>query len=236
LIGKPNVGKSSLLNALAGRERSIISPVAGTTRDVLSAILQTKTGAVRLLDVPGDEVPSDELRAKMMEARRLALLDADLVILVVDPTQPHSRECEEWSDLPPNRITIENKADLLPFGDKEEGEWLPGTGKPWGRVSALTGYNIPKLASVIGRLTQRCAPVTQGSIVLNQRHRLILQDAKLAIWQAAGYTRDREAFSRHPEFLASDLRRALDLLGQITGAISPDEVLGRIFSRFCIGK
>lgn len=234
-IGEPNVGKSSLLNALTGLDRSIVSPAPGTTRDILAATLQTPHGDVRLLDLPGNEIPSDELRTKMMDARALALFDADLVIRVVDHTS-NPASLDGWTQVPGEMISIQNKADLLPPGTLEEGWWLPGTGKPWGSVSAKTGHNIAKLREVIARLTARHEPVGGHAIALNQRHRAIFQQTKTTLWTAAGYARDPDTFRRHPELLASHLRHALDLLGQITGAISPDQILGRIFSTFCIGK
>jgi tRNA modification GTPase len=235
-IGKPNVGKSSLINALTGTSRSIVSEAAGTTRDILSATLHTAKGEIRLLDVPGDEIPSDDIRSKMMDARRVALLDADLVIRVVDHTQPVS-DLDGWTDVPGDMICVQNKSDLLPEEANEEGYWLPGSGKPWGVVSAKTGHHIETLRDVIVRLCERNESSLSGHrLVLNQRHRVLLHEAKTAILDAAGYTRDEQLLRRYTELLAADLRRALDLLGQITGTISPDEVLGRIFSQFCIGK
>jgi len=231
-IGEPNVGKSSLINALTGEERSIVSHIAGTTRDVLASTLHTDRGDIRLLDVPGNEIPSDELRAKMMDARRVALLEADLVIRVTDATSNKPADTEGWQDIPAELIVVQNKADLLLPGARKRLAWNPGSGCQQAPVSAKTGLHIPELRALIARHAAKRESLGQGRRVLNQRHRLLLQEAKVALWHA-----DRFAhFAGHPELMASDLRRALDLLGQITGTVSPDEILGRIFSQFCIGK
>jgi tRNA modification GTPase len=232
-IGEPNVGKSSLINALVGKQRSIVSDVAGTTRDVLSAILHTRRGDIRLLDVPGNEIPSDELRTKMMDARRNALLEADLVVRVTDaPGELRDEDIQGSHDIPAQLLVVQNKADLLPPEVQARLVWEPGSGTQSAPVSAKTGLHIDQLRELITRLAGKKDSVGRNRRVLNQRHRLLLQEAKVALWDA----RRRAHFLKQPELLAADLRRALDLLGQITGTISPDEVLGRIFSQFCIGK
>jgi tRNA modification GTPase len=237
-IGLPNVGKSSLINSLSGQERAIVSDIAGTTRDVLSAHMSSPIGEIRLLDVPGEEAPTDELRAKMMETRARALLAADLVVEVIDHREDRAGRCSVSPDhdFLCEHIVVHNKADLLPDIPLDEGSWPPETGKPWGRISVKTGFQLEKLREVIIRLVRRHEPTGTAAIVLNDRHRLILKQLQRSFWQAAGIARDPETFHRHPELLAAELRLALDLLGQITGTISPDEVLGRIFSTFCIGK
>lgn len=220
-LGKPNVGKSSLINALAGVERSIVSPVAGTTRDILAVMMKTGRGEVRLLDMPGEEAGEDELSRKMMEARAGALLDVDLVVEVCAADEEVSEASRGHGAL---RVAIVNKVDLA------KGEL---GGEAWQRVSAKTGLHVGELREAIGELVVRRETLGSGRIVLNHRHRAALRDAAEACGRAAELAGVAE---RHPEFLAAELRGALDILGQITGAISPDEVLGRIFSRFCIGK
>jgi tRNA modification GTPase len=225
-IGKPNVGKSSLINALAGQERSIVSPVAGTTRDMLAVRMETRWGAVRLLDVPGEEARADELRGKMMEAREQALLDADVILEVVTDEEGAAAGPGEDGSHAARCFRVRNKADLL-AGDYEGGE-------SWQVVSAKTGFHVEALREKIGELAAREEAGAAGRLVLNHRHRAILQEAVGAL-DYAGHLATT-GLERHPELVAAELRRGLDLLGQITGAISPDEVLGRIFSQFCIGK
>jgi tRNA modification GTPase len=226
-VGKPNVGKSSLINALAGRERSIVSPVAGTTRDMLSVTMETAHGHVRLVDVPGEEMPSDELRAKMMAARGQALLDADLVVEVVAADQAAPGGGRERPTYAAPVMEVMNKADLLAEGcapGREWGEW---------QVSARTGQGIETLREDIGEAVVRQEAASGGRLVLNQRHRALVRETRAVLVEAGELV---VTFERHPELLAAELRRGLDVLGQITGTISPDEVLGRIFSTFCIGK
>ncbi len=220
-IGRPNVGKSSLINALSATDRSLVSPIAGTTRDMLAAHLPTPRGDIRLLDVPGEEAPTDDLRQKMQAARDNALLDADLVVEVLD----EPRAVATTADLATPRITIWNKSDRFP-------QPIPHAA-PWQVVSAKTGHHIPQLrAALIAQITH-AQPAGESRLVLNHRHRALLHDAAHRLHAAAALVDNHAA---HPELLAAELRQALDLLGQITGTISPDEVLGRIFSQFCIGK
>ncbi len=244
-IGKPNVGKSSLINALTGQARSITSNIPGTTRDMLPAILHTPSGDIRLLDVPGEEPPTDDMRQKMMQARQHALTQADLIIQIIDNAivaddpqlgatglaqsrgQPRASSAQSPSLQPlPSPHIIQNKSDLCP--EKHPAATLV--------VSAKTGQNIPQFRSLIQTALHQKSPIAADEIVLNHRHRALLSEVQSELQATTQFTQDASTFKRHPELLAADLRRALDLLGQITGTISPDEILGRIFSTFCIGK
>ncbi len=230
-IGRPNVGKSSLINRLAGRERSIVSPVAGTTRDML-AVSMAADGAVgrgeeiRLVDVPGEEPATDELREKMMAARAGALLDAVVIVEVMDGSEGEVGAGGEEQIFGARRIRVRNKADLVDM--ETDGEDLL-----W--VSAKTGYGVGGLRETLVRLAMREESAGAGRLVLNHRHRAILLEAMGVLERARGLLK-AGGVERHPELLAAELRRMLDVLGQMTGAILPDEVLGRIFSHFCIGK
>jgi tRNA modification GTPase len=136
-------------------------------------------------------------------------------------------------------VVVQNKADLLPESERvleKQGTWHTHGGTPWQLVSAKTGFNLDGLRFEIGRLTNQSASTASNMIALNQRHRTIIRAARDAVWRAAGIAREPEVFRRHPELFAAEIRHGLDLLGQIRGTISPDEILGRIFSRFCIGK
>lgn len=231
-VGKPNVGKSSLINALSGTQRSLVSPVAGTTRDMLSATLSGPRGEVRLLDVPGEEAPTDELRQKMMQARENALLDADLIVEVLD----HPAAIPAAHEFTAPHVTIWNKADLFPK-HAPSAPALPAAPADWQIVSAKTGLHLPELrAALLARLTAADASEPGGAsrLVLNHRHRALLQDSAHRLHAALALLCHHA--SPPAELLATELRQALDLLGQITGTISPDQVLGRIFSQFCIGK
>jgi tRNA modification GTPase len=218
--GKPNVGKSSLINALAGRDRSIVSPIAGTTRDMLATDMHVEASIVRLIDVPGEEAPTDELREKMMAARDAALLDADLIVQVIAATDEMIPEPPD-----PRHIVVMNKVDLLQNSDPRVNAQLRA-------VSAKTGQGIAALRSALAQITARKEHTSASRLVLNHRHREILQQSLRTLEHAHAAV----ASTLHPELLAAELRHALDQLGQMTGTLSPDEVLGRVFAQFCIGK
>jgi len=221
-IGQPNVGKSALINALSASERSMVSPIAGTTRDMLAAVMAGPGGEIRLLDAPGEEAPADELRQKMRDARAGALLDADLIVEVLDAPGPAGSGAAYGAPC----VTIWNKADL--FAGPVAGA------EPWQVVSAKTGLRVAELRAALAARVARDQTAGASRLALNHRHRALLQEAAQRL-QAAGALARQEA-GRQAELLAAELRQALDLLGRITGAISPEEVLGRIFSQFCIGK
>jgi tRNA modification GTPase len=241
-MGQPNVGKSSLINALAGHERSITSEIAGTTRDILSVAAATSHGDVRLVDVPGEEEPTDELRAKMMEARERALMEADLIIEVVADEERVVSGLLVSMQHGANSYTVQNKVDLLPAAEVRTFEYLSESGEfmsfrgEYQMVSAKTGLNLEKLREEIGRMAYCRTDISAHIPAMNQRHRRLIQGAKKALDDAQKSINFEDPSKTQHEFIAADLRRALDLLGQITGTISPDEVLGRIFSQFCIGK
>ncbi len=225
LAGRPNAGKSSLLNALAGHGRAIVSPVAGTTRDVLTVAVELPRGRVELVDAAGLDpfggraeeapvdpppiAPSGQLLDGEMQARAAAAIAAaDVVVLVRDAT-------DDRPDVPLSRppdVRVVNKVDLR-----------PGPG-----VSAVTGAGLDGLraaldAAAFGR------PTEGGRLALNRRHLSAVADARAALARAA----DRSADA---ELAAADLRAALDDLGSVVGSVTPDDVLGRIFAGFCIGK
>jgi tRNA modification GTPase len=196
---------------------------------MLVAVIHSAKGSVRLIDVPGEEPPNDELAARMMASRQMAIEEADLIVEVRDHTAaPEKPEKEDFLP-PPTHICIQNKADLV----------TPAHHAPpdqWQLVSAKTGMNIDRLREVIVMRAIHGDVTAAHRLTLNQRHRLTLQQVIEELRQAAAVAADAATFARYPELLAADLRRAMDLLGQITGTISPDEILGRIFSTFCIGK
>ncbi len=158
-----------------------------------------------------------------MAARRGALLDADLMVEVLDDPGAQPAKGEQAAP----RVTIWNKCDLYA---------PPGGAEPWQSVSAKTGQGIAGLrAELARRVAERSGEQTAGAsrLVLNHRHRELLADAALRLNAAAGLA---ARVGRQPELVAAEMRRGLDLRGRITGGISPDEVLGRVFAQFCIGK
>ena len=232
LLGRPNVGKSSLLNALSGQQRAIVSPVAGTTRDALSVELSEASRSVRLVDAAGVETDLTPMADLMNDARRQTLLRADVILLVIDHTDTESTLQAlpvEVQDIHVWKIIVRNKSDLS--GGLRCAP--PTIALPWINVAAKTGDSLPALRAMLFEYAHRQAPVAEDCLTLNGRHQLLLRQARSALERAEKILASSRQF---PELLAADLRAALDDLGAISGTISSDDVLGRIFSSFCIGK
>jgi tRNA modification GTPase len=217
LAGRPNVGKSSLLNRLAGEERAIVTPIPGTTRDALREPILIEGVPVIVVDTAGLRESRDEIERLGMQRTRQELECADLVIAVFEAT----RGQDALQDLPaaPARIDIYNKIDLA-----------PGFAPPANAlaVSAKTGAGLEGLRQ---RILEAAGWSTGGEPVFlaRERHLRALDRAAAHLAAAAGET------SRW-EFFAEELRLAHAALGSITGEFSADDLLGEIFKRFCIGK
>jgi tRNA modification GTPase len=222
LTGPPNAGKSTLFNALLGRARAVAAPIAGTTRDLLVERVRLPGGVDALLvDAAGlDEssAPIDALDATARAAARTAVGEAELVVRCVPTDGPPPRTIGGA-----NELILRTKADL---GDSGGGELA---------VSARTGEGIVALrAALAQRLVTRRAGAEGERVVVQVRHRELLASAADALREARALVDLRG--SADPELVAAGLRAALDDLGAITGAIAPDDVLGRIFASFCVGK
>jgi tRNA modification GTPase len=215
LAGRPNAGKSTLLNALAGFDRAVVSPEAGTTRDAIGAIVHLRRGLVRVIDVAGLErvVAANEIGAQMQEVSRRAIETADVVVLLIDPTDPAS---------PP---TVDRAIDLTVFTKADLSHRDGGLS-----VSAQSGSGMQHLRERLDELCFGQSTGTTEHVALTARHVRAIE----AALQAAG--RARASIEAGAEIVAMELRDALDSLGEVRGVISTDEVLGRVFARFCIGK
>ncbi len=232
LAGRPNVGKSSLFNALLRDARAIVTAIPGTTRDLLEETITLSGVPVRLTDVAGLRTAQDEVEQIGVDRARQALKTADAVVLVVDATAPPDAGDEHLAD----ELLAQECPVVLALNkiDLAEGSEAP----PWARrlaavcpVSALTGAGLPAFEHEVGRLLLHDASVDPGQALLTRAHQ---QDS---LRKALGaLDQGLDSFGASPEFLSVDLRDALHALGQITGETTPDEVLGRIFASFCIGK
>ncbi len=218
LMGEPNVGKSSLFNALLGRDRAIVSNVAGTTRDTISGMCETAAGTVQIVDTPGLEHSDEALGIHMNQARETAAGEADVLILVSD-----TAAADHLPQLPAPVIRVRSKCDLQPTADHVG----------WHSASARTGVGIDALRENVGRMAYQRPAGAEQRMALNQRHVALLGNAHTALTNAENVAAQ---WQNAPEILAVELRSALDIIGQITGRVSRDDILGRIFSHFCIGK
>jgi tRNA modification GTPase len=232
LAGRPNVGKSSLFNALLRDARAIVTAIPGTTRDLLEETITLSGVPVRLTDVAGLRPAQDEVEQIGVDRARRALKTADAVVLVVDASAPVSAEDERLAEeLQAQECPVLlalNKSDLVSHVDVPL--WARGLVAVC-PVSALTGAGLHELEQELGRLLLHDASVDPGQALLTRAHQQdSLRKALAAVDQGLAN------FEASPEFLSVDLREALNAVGQITGETTPDEVLGRIFASFCIGK
>jgi tRNA modification GTPase len=227
IAGRPNVGKSSLMNRLAGEERAIVTAVPGTTRDALREPMQIDGVPIVLVDTAGLRDSGDEVERLGIERTWRELEQADVVLVVFDAAAGVGEEDRAWlAKLPPggHRIHVYNKVDLLP-GEKI-GERNGEPRQVW--LSAKTGSGLEDLRRVILEAAGWRAP-GESVFMARERHLRALAEAKMHLEEAA-------ARQGQWEFFAEELRLAQEALGEITGRISADDLLGEIFSRFCIGK
>lgn len=240
LLGPTNVGKSSLLNRLSGLDRAICSPLPGTTRDVLTAALEMAHSEAILVDGAGlgrDETYIDRLADA---AVRQAAQEADLILFVVDASEnsvrPHVELLRDLPDRP--IIVLANKIDLLNPTERDDRlrQIEPPRRAKVLPVSALTGEGCKRLSTEIEQALHREARPGADVITLKTRHRYALTAAAEALERALHVAGDLAETLDAAELIALELRQASEELGQIAGQVVTDELLGRIFEGFCIGK
>ncbi len=237
IIGRPNVGKSSLLNALLKTDRAIVTAIPGTTRDVLEEALNIRGIPVRLLDTAGIRDTADPVEQEGVQRSRTAQRQADLVLIVLDGSAPLTEEDRSLlREAPPDkdqkRLVVVNKVDLPSRNDPA---LLPSEGPDCAvvKVSAKTGDGLDDLRDRIRALLLRPDLESRETVLITHlRHQTALQRT-LDSLGAALASIDAKAAG---ELIAMDLRAAIDALGEITGAVSTDDILDRIFREFCIGK
>jgi tRNA modification GTPase len=221
IYGAPNVGKSSLLNLLLGYERAIVSPVPGTTRDTIEETIDLRGIPLRLIDTAGVRTSEDPVERAGIERTLRQVERADLVLHLYDASAP--RPPAEESARP--ALAILNKIDL--------GEHPDWRGQPGVRLSCLEPRGVDDLEAAIKSEVMRGERATrEWSLAINARHQRCLEEA-LAFLEA-GATAMGEGVSA--EFVAEELRGALGAIGEVVGRVETDELLGKIFSTFCIGK
>jgi tRNA modification GTPase len=223
LVGKPNAGKSSLLNRLSGEDAAIVTEVAGTTRDVLREQINIDGLAVELIDTAGLRDNPDRIEAEGIRRARAALKSADAVLWIQDATEQVEPALDE--DLPDGAelIVVRNKIDLTENRQANSGNVIG--------LSAKTGEGIEALQTRL-REVAGYENLGEGAFTARQRHVDALQRAHKHFTTGRNVLRE----TRAGELLAEELRLSQEALGEITGAVSSDDLLGRIFADFCIGK
>jgi tRNA modification GTPase len=235
IVGAPNTGKSTLLNQLLGEERAIVSDIAGTTRDVIEETLNIDGILFRLIDTAGireglSDSDSDKIEAIGIERSKQKIQQAQLVLVLADATRSDVQEVAAWaSEIQANNpekhvLLVLNKTDVQQVTLTEN---VPSLS-----LSALTGAGISELSTwMVEQITQG-VDIQQEVIVTNARHVEELQQTATAL-QAASEGLENGTTG---DFIAMDIRQGMYHLGNITGDISTDDLLGNIFSKFCIGK
>ena len=220
VIGQPNSGKSTLVNALARRDVAIVAETAGTTRDIIEVRMDLGGYAVTLADTAGLREAAEAIEAEGVRRALARAEAADIVVLVLDGTA-----ADPFAGIPPEArskasLTVWNKADL---GLPQAREGL--------KISARTGEGIPALVEALtGLVQERLAGVREAPVLTRARHRHELEEAATALARAL------QAPPEAPELMAEDMRLALRALGRITGRVDVEELLDVVFRDFCIGK
>lgn len=227
IVGRPNVGKSSLFNALLGTDRAIVTDIPGTTRDTVSESFSLEGVPVRLVDTAGIRESTDVVERLGIERTQRAMADADLTLVVLDASAPLTgadRELLERTGRQGWRVVVANKSDLprqLETGIEEIA------------VSARTGAGLEELKRL---LLRRIAPegvaAPEAGLITSARHEALLREAR----EAAQKARQANSAGLPHELLLLDCYAALQPLDALTGATTADDILNRIFTTFCIGK
>ena len=234
LVGRPNVGKSSLLNALARADRAIVTPIPGTTRDVVEEFISVRGIPVRLLDTAGLRDTVDVVEQEGVRRSHDALARAELVLVVLDGSLPVEADDRRLLETARGKATVVvvNKADLpsrfepSPLADLIAGSRLV-------RTSAATGAGLEDLRDAIqDAVLKERLEAREGVLITHLRHRTALARAKDSLDQVLVSIERRMP----AEFIAVDLRGAVNAIGEIIGETTTDDILDRIFKEFCIGK
>jgi len=234
LVGLPNAGKSTLLNALAGDERAIVSPEAGTTRDIIRVSLDIKGIPVHLVDTAGIRDTSNIVEKEGVRRALNAASGASVVLVLVEQPTDHPatvfhdirqnimKETDDQGGEPPHFLPVLTKTDL-PSGKGPSPEWL--------MISAATGTGMDRLEKELIRRIEDLTATTEPPILTRQRHLDALDTALSAL--KSGSLLDME---HSPELMAEEFRHAVHALGRLTGRVDVEDLLDHIFSSFCIGK
>jgi tRNA modification GTPase len=231
ILGCPNVGKSSLLNCLLREERAIVTAIPGTTRDVIEESINLDGVMIHLLDTAGVRETDDIIEQEGIKRTRAAQDEADLLLVVVDGSVPLTSDDRKLLSATRDRkhLVLLNKADLAVTVERDAAL----AGHLVYLISAKTGLGVEMVKLALrAQLVSGGFEAAESVTVTNVRHRDALRLASESLGQALESVQCGMA----GELVSIDVRAAADALGEITGAITTDEILGRIFSEFCIGK
>ncbi len=229
IVGKPNVGKSSLLNALAGFDRCIVTDIPGTTRDTVEESVLLGSTQLRLIDTAGIRATEDTVEAMGVQRSRQALENADLAIFVCDASQPLTDEDREIINACldcDQAIALMNKADL--------GQAISPSDLPFMAViptCVKTGDGLDQLQDMVEAMFQNSTPC-DGSILTNPRQ----FDACRRSYEAILRSMQGLKLGLTPDALLTDIEEAMEAMGEVTGATVREDITARIFQRFCVGK
>jgi len=220
IYGKPNAGKSSLLNRLLGYERAIVSDTEGTTRDTVEEMINLRGLPIRLVDTAGVRDASDHIENLGIERTQQELKRADLVIHIVDGVSGEFIEAPKTEGVV---ISVANKSDEAGFQSRPD----------FVSISCETSEGITKLEEAISQAILSGGEIRSANLVaINHRHQGCLIRAKESLTSALSQIEAQES----PEFVSLDLREAIEMIGAIAGKIDTEDILGDIFANFCIGK
>ena len=237
IVGRPNAGKSSLLNALAGYERAIVTDIPGTTRDTVEESVLCGGVLLRLIDTAGIRVTEDPVERMGVERSRQAVASADLVIVLLDGTAEITAEDREILALArtaPHYLVARSKSDLLPAGREAVFPLPPDARGPEAllSLSSVAPGGLRPLEEAVAKLFPAGEPGDAGRLLTDARQEDAAARARAAVRRAlealeGGFT---------PDAVLTDAEEALDALGELTGRTAREEIVSRIFSRFCVGK
>ena len=229
IVGKPNVGKSSLLNALAGFDRAIVTDIPGTTRDTVEESVMLGSTRLRLIDTAGIRETGDAVEAMGVQRSRDAMENADLTLFVCDGSQPLTEEDQAIIDLcldKENSVALINKSDL---GNEIAPSDLPFMAVI--RICAKTGEGLDQLADMVDAMFEGQSPC-DGSILTNARQ----FDAIRRAYEALLRSLQGLMLGQTPDAVLTDVEEAMEAMGEVTGATVREDITARIFERFCVGK